>query len=278
MRRDAKMTSIACTRVNHLNMVLQDFDASVDHFRTLYGADFLMDLPHREVHAGLIEIGRVIFEMFVPYEFLTTVRYGPHYIGIEYQADVDVVRKAIAERGIRIVRDIGIALHTHPADGFGVALEFYGGYFHDNYWELLGGSTMRSVGYWRDEHPLGLTGLKAYSIAVHDIDAASAFFRSLLGGEPVYEMARPAGNARGIGLQVADAVIELIAPVGEGALQRHLHRYGDGIRSVVFGCRDIEQVRRYFDERGIALVAGDAPGSLAVPAEANLGVIFEFSE
>ena len=47
-----------------------------------------MDLPQRELHACLIEIGRVIFELFVPHEFLTTVRYGPHYVGIEYQADV----------------------------------------------------------------------------------------------------------------------------------------------------------------------------------------------
>jgi hypothetical protein len=271
------MTSIQCTRVNHMNLVLQDFDASVDHFRTLYGADFLMDLPQRELHACLIEIGRVIFELFVPHEFLTSVRYGPHYVGIEYQADVDVVREAVAERGIRIVRDIGVALHTHPADCFGMSFEFYGGYFHDNDWPLLGGK-MKSPAYWRDEHPLGLTGLKGYSVAVHDLDAANAFFQSFVSAEPIYEAPRPAVAARAIGLQVADAAVELITPVGDGPLQRHLHRYGDGIRSTIFGCRDIEQVRRYFAERGVELVPGDAPGALAVPAEANLGAIFEFSE
>jgi hypothetical protein len=71
--------------------------------------------------------------------------------------------------------------------------------------------------------------------------------------------------------------VELITPTGDGALQRHLHRYGDGIRSTNFGCRDIDQLRRYFAERGVELIAGDAPGALAVPAEANLGAIFQFS-
>jgi hypothetical protein len=272
------MTSIRCTRVNHMNLVLQDFDASVAHFRELYGADFLMDLPQRELHACLIEIGRVIFELFVPHEFLTTVRYGPHYVGIEYQADVDVVRQAVAERGIRIVRDIGVALHTHPADCFGLSFEFYGGYFHDNDWPLLGGGKMKSQAYWRDTHPLGLTGLKGYSVAVHDIDAASAFFQSFVSAEPIYQASRPEVAARVVGLQVSDDVVELITPTGDGPIERHLHRYGDGIRSTNFGCRDIEQLRRYFGERGVPLVAGDAPGSLAVPAEVNLGAIFQFSE
>jgi hypothetical protein len=272
------MTSIRCTRVNHMNLVLQDFDASVAHFRELYGADFLMDLPQRELHACLIEIGRVIFELFVPHEFLTSVRYGPHYVGLEYQADVDVVREAVAERGIRIVRDIGVALHTHPADCFGLSFEFYGGYFHDNDWPLLGGNKMKSADYWRDEHPLGLTGLKGYSVAVHDIEAASAFFQSFVSAVPIYEEARPAVAARAIGLQVSDEVVELITATGDGPLQRHLYRYGDGIRSTNFGCRDIEQLRRYFAERGVELVPGDAPGALSVPAEANLGAIFQFSE
>jgi hypothetical protein len=272
------MTSIRCTRVNHMNLVLQDFDASVEHFRNLYGADFLMDLPQRELHACLIEIGCVIFELFVPHEFLTTVRYGPHYVGIEYQADVDVVRAAVAERGIRIVRDIGVALHTHPADCFGVSFEFYGGYFHDNDWALLGGNKMRSPDYWRDESPLGLTGMKGYSVAVHDIAAASAFFQSFVSAQPIYEEARTNVAARAIGLQVSDEVVELITPTGDGPLQRHLHRYGDGIRSTNFGCRDIEQLRRYFAERGVELIAGDAPNSLAVAGGANLGAIFQFSE
>jgi catechol 2,3-dioxygenase-like lactoylglutathione lyase family enzyme len=271
------MKSIRSTRVNHLNVVLQEFDRSVDHFRELYGAEFLLDIPQREWHAGLIEIGCVIFELFVPHDFLLNARYGPHYVGIEYQADMDEVREAIAAHGVRIARDIGPALHTHPADCFGIAFEFYNGSFHERDWKLLGGK-MKSAEYWRDQHPLGLTGLKGYALAVCDIDAAATFFQSFLGAQVLHEATRAVISARSISLQVADAVVELLAPAGEGWLQRHLHRFGDGILSTVFGARDIEQVRRYFAQRGIDLIAGTAPGRWAVRADENLGVIFEFSQ
>lgn len=73
-------------------------------------------------------------------------------------------------------------------------------------------------------------------------------------------------------------MIELLAPTGPGELQQHLHRYGEGIRSTVFGVRDIEAVRGYFAERHVGLARGTTETTLAVPATANLGVIFEFAE
>jgi len=268
---------IHCVRVNHMNVVAQDFGATVGHFQDLYGAEFLVDLPRPEFHAGLVEMGRVIFELFSPHEFLLNARYGPHYVGVEYQADMDEVRAAVASHGVRIVRDIGIALHTHPADCFGVAFEFYGDYFHDRDWPALGGK-IKPAEYWREDHPLGLTGLKGYSIAVADIESATAFLQSFLAAEPLYEAPRPAIAARAVGLRVADSIVELVTPVAEGELRRHLHRFGDGIRSTLFGVRDLDQARRYFAARGVDLAPGAAPDSFAVPAEANRGVLFEFSE
>ncbi len=265
------------SRVNHINAVVEDYDASTAHLRERYGAEFLMDLPQREWHACLMEIGRVIIELFVPHAFLLNSRYGPHYLGIEYQADVDEVREILSARGIRVVRDIGPALHTHPADCFGVSFEFFSGSFHEREWPNLGGK-MKSAEYWHDEHALGLTGLKAYTVAVSELEAARAFFQSLFAAEVMYEAARPAVAARAIGLQIADAIVEIIAPVAEGALQRHLRECGQGIRSIIFGCRDINRVNTYFAERGIHLEPGSSSGIYAVPASTNLGLLFEFSE
>jgi len=267
--------SISPTRLNHINLVLEDYDASVAHFADLYGAELLADYPQKDLNAGLIEIGRVIFELFVPSAWFLNARYGPHYLGIEYQADLEEVRAAVAVHGIRIVRDIGLALHTHPADAFGVSFEFYAGWFHEREWEPLGGP-MKSAEWWRDEHPLGLTGLKGCTLAVAEIDAAAVFFKSFLSAEVAYDELRPAIGARAVGLQIADGVIELLTPVGDGALRSHLHAFGEGIRSTVFTVRDIDQARRYFAERGVALAAAAAPGGFAVPAGANLGVMFEF--
>jgi catechol 2,3-dioxygenase-like lactoylglutathione lyase family enzyme len=270
-------TTIRPVRVNHMNIIWEDFDASVAHVQKLYGATIVMDIPPTTMHPGLFEVGRVLFEFFCPLEYLPISRYGPHFVGIEYQADMTVVRAAIAERGMRIIRDTGIALHTDPADGFGVSLEFFDGQFHDMNWEEQGGTSLRSAAYWR-EHPLGAVGQKAYTVAVHDIDAASAFFQSFLGAKIVYDVARPAVAARAVGLQIADVVMELLTPVGSGTIQAYLRDHGQGIFSTVFAVRDIEQARRYFTERGVALEPGTAPEAFAIPAKANLGVIFEFSQ
>jgi hypothetical protein len=270
-------TSIRAKCVNHMNVVLENFDASVKHFKEVYGAEFVVDIPQREMHACLVEFGRVIFELFVPHEFLLNSRYGAHYVGIEYCAELEASRKAVAERRMRIVRDIGIAIHTHPADAFGVSFEFTEHTFHERPWPALGGP-IKSLSYWRDEHPLGSAGLKAYTVAVYDVAAASEFFQSFLSGEVIYDEVRADIGARAVGLQTCDAVMELLTPTGEGALLRHLHTHNQGIFSTVVRVRDLGQARRYFAERGIETVAGSMPGRFMIPAKANLGVIIEFQE
>ena len=55
-------------------------------------------------------------------------------------------------------------------------------------------------------------GLKGYTVAVSDIDAASNFLRTFLAAEVLYQAPREAVAARAVGFQVADAVVELITP------------------------------------------------------------------
>src|SRR5690348_12561458 len=119
------MRSIRPRRASHFNLVLEDYDASVAHFRGLFGAEFLLDLPSPNWHACLIEIGGVIIEIFAPPAFLLHARHGAHFQGMEYEADMDQVRAAVADHGVRIIRDLGVALHTDPADCLGVDWEFY---------------------------------------------------------------------------------------------------------------------------------------------------------
>jgi hypothetical protein len=218
--------------------------------------------------------------------YLLNARYGPHYVGVEYQADMDVVCQAVAERKMRIVRESrqerdlagnpSYALHTHPADGFGVSYEFYHDDFHQWNWPMLGGK-FKPAEFWLS-HPLGLTGQKGYTHAVKDIASASAFLQDFLGGNPIYEAERPGIGARAVGLKVADIVVELLTPTDDGELAHHLYRYGDGIRSTVFKVDNIDRARRHLADSGLATIPGHAPGSIAVPAEANLGVLFEFAE
>lgn len=266
---------IAPVRVNHMNIVMEDFDESVQHFKNLFDAEFVVDLPSPAFHACLVAMGGGIIELFVPEAYLLSARYGPFHLGVEYQADMDVVRQVIADQNIRIIRDIGVALHTHPDDTLGVSFEFYSLGFHEKEWPLLGRPIL-PVDHWTKNHALGMTGLKGYSIVVADIDAGLAFLRGFFATETVYDETRPALNARAIGLQVSDTVIELLAPLGAGELEDYLKRAGPGIRSTLFNVADLDVARAYFKGRGVDVLPGSTPDRILVPEKANRGLLFEF--
>jgi catechol 2,3-dioxygenase-like lactoylglutathione lyase family enzyme len=269
------MTPLRCLQMNHINAVVDSFDDSVAHFENVFGAQLLSDMPRDEWHACLITIGTVIFELFVPHDDLLHARFGPHYIGIEYVVpDVDEAREVVLARGMRIVRELGVAFHIHPLDSLGVAFEFYDRSFHhDPPMPFL--EPIKPMAYWRDEHPLGCTGLKRYSIAVSDMEAAARFLEDFVGAAVLYEEPRPAVGARAVGVAVGESVAELLMPVEEGAISRHLARYGEGIRSTVFGVRDLAQAESYLKGLGIRLQPGDTAGSVAVDPADNRGLLFE---
>ena len=270
---------IECVHLNHINAMVEDYDAMVEGWKDIFGAQLILDLPGPDWHANLTTIGTVIFEMFVPHQTLLHSRYGPHYVGAEYVVtDVEAARAAVLGRGIRVARELGVAFHTYAGDSFGTSLEAFDKSFHSvpppsPYLEPI-----KPMSYWRDEHPLGCTGLKRYSIGVRDLDAALDYYTNFLGGTRSYDAARPAIAANAVGIQLGDSVVELMTPTGDGPLLDHLNRYGDGIRSTVFAVRDIAQAQSYLESKGLTLHPGDADGALLLAAADNHGIIFEFSE
>ncbi|WP_081665155.1 VOC family protein [Mycobacterium sp. UM_CSW] len=265
---------LECLRMNHINIVVEEFDAAVMHFQRVFGAQLVLDLPQPEWHACLLDIGDVLFEVFSPPQFLLNARYGPHYVGIEYQTGMDAARRAVTMRNIRLVRDIGHAIHTHPADTLGIAWEFFDGDFRVMP-NLKWLEPLHSPERWR-AHPIGYTGLRRLSVAVHDCDRAAQFLADFFGAMIVYKESRKSLSATIIGMLLADTTIELISPTGEGAISEHLHRYGDGIRSTVFEVADLERTHAHFKAIGIDLVDGDGPSTLAIEPRDNLGVMMEF--
>jgi len=268
--------SVHCRRASHTNIVVEDLATSVKHLETVFGASFMLDLPSDNWHACLIEVGGLVVELFEPKNFLLHGRIGPHYLGIEYEADMSEARAAIADHGIRIIRDIGQAVHTDPFDGFGVDYEFFDGTFYGPDAKHVKKHT-QSKAYWED-HPIGYTGFIGYTHAVTDIEAASVFLQSFLSARPMYEVVRSALNARAIGLQIADDVCELLGPLGDGALMQDMLKTGHGIRSTRYRVKSVAQTRSYFEGLGLRVIDGSVPGSIAVDPRDNLGVLFEFME
>ena len=268
--------SVNCRRISHTNLVIEDFAASVAFLEGVYGGSFMADLPGPDWHACLIEIGGLVVELFEPRNFLLQSRIGPHYLGLEFEADVDEARAAVADHGMRIIRDLGVAIHTDPFQGFGVDYEFYGGTFYGPDAPHLKTFT-KSPEHWA-AHPIGYTGLIGYTQAVADLAAATAFMKSFLGAEPIYETVREAIGARATGMRFAGIVCELVCPSGDGPLLRDMLQTGHGIRSTVYSVSDVAATRAYFEGRGLRVIAGARPGSVAVDPRDNLGILFEFVE
>jgi catechol 2,3-dioxygenase-like lactoylglutathione lyase family enzyme len=269
---------LECQHMNHLNAVVEHFDESVEHFTGLMGAQFNFDMPGEHWHAYLMTIAGTMFQIFVPHQYILHARMGPYYVGIEYKIpDVGAARDQLPERGMRVVRELDEAFHVHPDEAFGVSWEFYSRSFQD--------PSEAPIPYpepiWPAErfraHPIGYTGLKRYSVAVGDLEAATTFVEGFLGGELLYREDRPAVNATGVGFTLGDTVLELLSPLGTGAIESFLARYGDGIRSTVFAVADLEQTRSYFAAHGIELHQGDGPDTLALAPSDNMGLLFEFS-
>ncbi len=268
--------SVSCRRVSHTNLVIENLAASVSFLEDVYGGSYMMDLPGPNWHACLIEVGGLIVELFEPKHFMLHSRIGPHYLGIEYEVDMEEARAAVADHGIRIMRDLGEAIHTDPFDGFGVDYEFFGGTFYGPDAKHVQACS-KSPEHWA-AHPIGFAGLIGYTHAVADLVGASQFLQSFLGASPLYEAERTGIGARAIGLQIADGICELVSPSGDGRLLRDMLQTGQGIRSTVYAVRDVAATRAYFEGRGLRVIDGTAPGSIAVDPRDNLGIMFEFLE
>lgn len=188
--------------------------------------------------------------------------------------DVAAVRAACDALGVRILSDLGHFFFTHPRDSFGVSWEVWAGDWH----VPPADSAFRPVhpdAYWRDEHPLGVTGLAGLRAAVPDLATAVAFFDRVFGASVAYRDTRPAIGAEAAGVHVGDTVVELLAPTGPGELTDFLERYGPRLRSTVFEVDDLERVERHLDAIGIPLLDGDDAKSRLLAPDHNHGLRME---
>lgn len=271
--------ALAPSHMNHINALVEDFDAMVERYTDLYGAQFNMDMPGEHWHACLMTIGGVMFQFMAPHQYILNARMGPHYFGIEYVVpDVEEARQEVSARGLRIVRELGPAFHMHPEGALGVAWEFFNLSFQDRenppvpYPEPIWSDTTFA------EQPMGWLGLQRFSMVVGNLQEATEFCTSFLGTSVLYEEDRPAVGATAKGFQLGDTTLELLCATGPGEINDFHARYGDGIRSTVFKVNDVGAATAHLTSKGVSLRDGDAPGVVAIAPEDNEGLIFEFSE
>jgi len=263
---------------NHINAIVDGYEATIEHFRDRVGFTLDRRIPDSGdgTDACLMTLGGVMFEFFAPKEKgergqgRLLARYGDHYVGIEYHVpDVASAREFATEKGVRIINDLGAAFFTYPGNSFGIAFEIYDGDFSQH---------AQPVGYWENQHPLGLAGLARLSVAVESVEQAAARLAELAEVSPIGTVSRPRAAARGMQVQVGTAVWELLEPTGDGALADYLAGYGQRIRSTVFKTASLTEVEKHLTAQGFDLIPGDAEDALAINPAQNKNLLFEFVE
>ena len=102
-------------------------------------------------------------------------------------------------------------------------------------------------------------------IAVRDLEAAAATYRTLLGRAPVWRVEAHGGGATIAAFALANTAVELMAPSGSGAtaerLQAVLEARGEGLVSLAFAVGDVERAHRRLARLGLdpePIVAGES--------------------
>lgn len=275
--------------LEHINFVVSDYAAAQDHFITKFGAELNWELqvPDRpdDVRSSLITLGPNLFEIFGPepdsqHGIAKISRaQGPGFIGIEWGiGDLQVAKEALAEHGIRLRYEPkkryypGTWFVSEPDDLFGLALECYIGTWYTP--ELPEG--MKPVApqpYWRDQHPLGIHGVRNFTVAVTDVDAAAARWQNLTGAAEVE--CGPSAESGVRYFEAANTAMGLLGAAADNSVGEYLDRRGESIYSVTLTVEDAGRVAEHLSS-GLVPVHRVSDAVTVVPAETNYGIRLEF--
>lgn len=113
-------------------------------------------------------------------------------------------------------------------------------------------------------------------LAVRDRAAAEAKFRELLGAEKAREDESELLNARRTVVQAGVSEFELLEPKGDGPVQAHLERWGEGLFSAGFSANDLSGLCQRLSSRGVAW--RDEGGQVHIEADQTPGMRIVLSE
>jgi methylmalonyl-CoA/ethylmalonyl-CoA epimerase len=102
-----------------------------------------------------------------------------------------------------------------------------------------------------------LTRIDHVGLAVHDLDAAIAFYEKTFGLHVVHQEVNEAQGVREAMLAVGDSgsCIQLLAPLSpESPIAKFLDRNGEGIQQVAYGVDDIDATSAQLRSQGVRLL------------------------
>jgi len=283
--------------IQHLNFVVDDYDAALRHFVDNLGArhNWELEVPNRpdDLRCSLITLGPQLFEIFGPEPgsrhgiARIRERRGAGFVGIEWGLgegsmnldDLVTAKKVLAEHGIRIKYEPvdrywpGTWLVSEPDDLFGLTLECFIGTWYVPEVAGYGMEPVAPVSFWRDEHPLGIHGLRNFTMAVHDVGAAAKRWQDLTGADEV--SCGPAADRMVRYFTAANTTMGLVAPTSDNQVGTYLDRRGESIYSVSYLVNDPAHVAVHLSSKAVPVERVNDE-VVVVPAEGNHGVRIEF--
>ncbi len=121
-----------------------------------------------------------------------------------------------------------------------------------------------------------LTHVDRMQLAVRSRADAAATFSDLLGAATVHEDESALLNARRTVVQAGVSEFELLEPKGEGLVQAHLDRWGEGLLSAGFATDNLSTLCERLDARGVAW--RDEAGQVHIEADQTPGLRMVISE
>lgn len=123
------------------------------------------------------------------------------------------------------------------------------------------------------QHANGAIAWTRVAVAVKDLASAVDVYRNQLGLKLLKEDACSIQVARRVTLGLGESTIDLLAPSGEGSVQRTLANAGEGPFALYFKSRDLFQTHAFLEDQEIAFTydsKGD--GKITLDEKETLGV------
>ena len=269
----ASTAKLEILEIDHVNQLIGDADTAREHYERVYGARVAEIYRQRTgpYDNFLFKLGTMTVEVFSPVDREHSFgrqhsRFGNCWQGCLLR--VPDLREAIdvcSERRIPVVDvnlERGWAFTDPRTTYFSIQLE------DRDDWDKS-----------PSENDAGVERLHGFSVAVHDLEAAVAFFReTIAGADVVYEEERAQIGGRAAGVRIAGYVVELQSPVTDGDLAAFLARYRERVRTMTWKVESLDGLARHLAGCDVAVEPGDRAGTLAVRSADNLDVGMQFVE
>jgi catechol 2,3-dioxygenase-like lactoylglutathione lyase family enzyme len=260
------------TRFDHAVIYVRDLDTAIQRFQAL-GFDAKAGGRHtgRGTHNGLVRFGLDYFELLAVYDEAEARAFAagkPTLLDSLQEREAKLSRFALATTQIDAdsQRFIGYGTEKPVPDPMqrvlpnGQKLSWSllspEGSAQDRPWPfLIQWDTPDEQRLQIDvpgSHPNGATGWVRVRVATNNLDRALDIYQNQLGLELLSTDTVLDQVARRATLRIGKGTIEILAPTGDGPVQRILSEKGEGPFALYFSVRDLVETQKFFAQHDIA--------------------------